>query len=147
MFYWIYTKKNETKPIISRNFAESKDAVKFAIRNGKDWTHGDMLKKGERYGEFHKGKIRIGSKIASSIKPKIPKKVATNSTLLIRDRTEYLYALGELEKTSAKWKGTNTNPLACADLKYTYPIVLYVRRNKISWEPAILGTHTHNTIK
>ena len=66
MFYWIYTKLNETKPIISRNFATSAEGLKFALRNGLNWKHGEMFKHGKRYGEWHKGKVRIGSNIAKS---------------------------------------------------------------------------------
>lgn len=148
MFYWIYTKKNTIKPIISRNFATSAEAMKFALRNGLDWTHGDMLKNGERYGEYHKGKIRIGSKIESSVKPKAPKKkVAKDCALIIRDHSEFRYALQQLEPTSAKWKSGKENPMALANMSLNYPIILHVTRNVISWSSAILGTHAHNKIK
>jgi len=149
MFYWIYTKKNETKPIISRNFPESKDAVKFALRNGKDWKHGDMLKNGERYGEFHKGKIRIGSKIESSVKPKAPKKkVASNCDVVIRDRAELLQVLRSLETTSAKWKHSKENPLHMAGYSGNYPIIIHVRRNVLSWTTyAINGANINTKIR
>ena len=105
MFYWIYTKKNESKPIISRNFNDSHEAVRFAVRNGSNWEHGEMLKKGERYGEFHKGKIRIGSNIESSIKPKAPvKRVAKNCDVIVTDSLDLRKVLFSLDSTSAKWK-------------------------------------------
>ena len=67
MFYWVYFKKiNPTKRIMSRNFETSAEALKFALRNGKDWKRGEMFKGTIRNGEWHKGKIRIGSNIAKS---------------------------------------------------------------------------------
>jgi len=66
MFYWVYTKKGSVRPIISRNLETSRDAVKFGIKNGKDWIKGEMFTKGIRMGEFKKGKIRIGSNLKKS---------------------------------------------------------------------------------
>ena len=68
MFYWIYTKINTTKTIISRNFATSVEGVRFANRNALNWKHGEMFKKGERYGEYLNGVLRVGSKISSKRK-------------------------------------------------------------------------------
>jgi hypothetical protein len=66
MFYWIYTKKNGIKSIISRNFPTSVEGLRFGLRNGNNWKYGEMFKQGKRYGEWHKGKVRIGSNIAKS---------------------------------------------------------------------------------
>ena len=146
MFYWIYTKKNETKPIISRNFNDSHEAVRFAVRNGKDWDHGDMMKKGERYGEFHKGKIRIGSKIESSIKPKAPKKrVAQNCSVIVYNSYELSKVLYSLDSTSAKWKNSKETPSSI--MPSTFPMVVHVRNNCISWEPCINAGAINSKIK
>lgn len=146
MFYWIYTKKNESKPIISRNFNDSHEAVRFAVRNGSNWEHGEMLKKGERYGEFHKGKIRIGSKIESSIKPKAPvKRVAKNCDVIVTDSLELRKVLFSLDSTSAKWKNGGEKPSSI--MPSNFPMVIHVRNNRISYEPCINAGDINNKIK
>jgi len=148
MFYWIYTKKNEVKPIISRNFATSAEAVKFATRNANDWTHGDMLQKGERYGEYLNGKIRIGSKIESSVKPKIkaPKKrIAKNCDVIVSTKFDLQKVLYSLDSTCAKWKGTNAKP--SSTMPDLFPMVIHVHSNRISWEPCINAVDINKKIK
>jgi len=148
MFYWIYTKKNEVKPIISRNFHTSTEAVKFATRNANNWTHGDMLQKGERYGEYLNGKIRIGSKIESSVKPKIkvPKKrVATDCDVIVSTKFDLHKVLYSLDSTSAKWKNSNEKPSSI--MPDLFPMVIHVRSNRISWEPCINAVDINKKIK